>query len=303
MQGSVMFKFISVVLFFFSVSAYAGVSQWLDFTLDNGHIMIPVTVAGIETHAILDSGAQVNGINTAFLIKHKPKLIKGQKMLIQGVVGEERRQSYDQVPANLFGANIKFDDVVEIRLGHHEKGMLIGAGFFASFVVQIDYPNQKMRLVKRNIIDLPKLKNIKFQAQKGSGRPLVNIKIGEKSIWGLLDTGSTGGLLVSRSVASRLGLLEEVERNIVISGVNDSAFTEQATTAGVEFGPFTLDDVAVTFPADGETLNLESQHRTLGTRMRGRKVEAIIGYDVFKHFLLTIDYKGGHMHVSIPEES
>lgn len=298
-----MLKPLLFILIFISFNSYSKVSQWLDFTLENGHIVIPITVAGVETTAILDTGAQINGINTAFLRKNNLDLVKGQKILVKGVASVERRQSYDKVSANLFGANVNFDDVVESFLGHHSRGMIIGAGFFASFIVQIDYPNQKMRLISRGSVDLQKMKNIDFQAQKGSGRPLVKVRVGEQTLWGLLDTGSTAGLLVTRTAASRIGLLSKVDGSTIISGVNSAAITESATATGLEFGPYTLDNVPVIFPEDGETLNLESQHRQLGTRMRGRKAEAIIGYDIFKHFLLTIDYKGGHMHVGLPENN
>ena len=58
------------------------------------------------------------------------------------------------------------------------------------------------------------------------------------------------------------------------------------------------------FPEEGGSLNIQSQFEpAAGSRVKGRKVEAIIGYDVLKHFVLTIDYYGGRMHVGLPKES
>jgi predicted aspartyl protease len=298
-----MFKFLFLTLILLSTNVNAAVSQWLEFTNRDGHIVIPIKVAGIQTKAILDTGAQIHAINQAFLDKYQPKLIKGQKIRVEGVNSIELRQTYDDVPVGMFGADIKYDDVALLNFGDAETALIIGAGFFSSFIVQIDYPNQKMRIMTRDAIDLQSHQNIKFEAQKGSGRPLVRVKVGKQSIWGLMDTGSTSGMLVTRTVAARIGMLDMDTEKLMVAGVNSSSTTEKTYAAGVEFGPYTLDDVQVIFPEDGETLNLESQHRVTGTRMRGRKVEAIIGFDVFKHFLLTFDYKGGHMHVSLPEES
>lgn len=298
-----MFKSLFISLLLLSTPVNAAVSQWLDFKNRNGHIVIPIKIAGIESEAILDTGSQIHAINQAFFDKYQPKLIKGQKIRVEGVNSTELRQTYNDVSVDMFGAEVKYDDVALLNFGDSETAMIIGAGFFSSFIVQIDYPNQKMRIMTRDSIDLQSHQNIKFEAQKGSGRPLVRVKIGKQPIWGLMDTGSTSGMVVTRTVATRIGMLDLEAEKLMVAGVNSISTTEKTYAAGVKFGPFTLDDVQVLFPEDGETLNLESQHRVTGTRMRGRKVEAIIGFDVFKHFLLTIDYKGGHMHVALPEES
>ena len=58
----------------------------------------------------------------------------------------------------------------------------------------------------------------------------------------------------------------------------------------------------VSFPAPGETTNLESQFSETRSRIKGKRIVGIIGYGLFQYFLLTMDYKTGKIHVSLPPE-
>jgi len=288
-----------------SSSVLAGVTPWLDFTLENGHIKVPTTVSGVPSKAILDTGAQLNGINPRFISKNELNLDKGGKTRVRGVYGIEDKTTYNNVPIDLFGMETTINDAVEINLGHHENSLLFGAGFFRQFIMQLDYPSQKMRLVTHDALDLGKIKNIKMEKQKGSGMPIVEVELSEgKSIWLILDTGNNGGIIVNRNVARRMGWIENIERESQVSrGATTSAITENFRIPWLKFGPFEMENVHVSIPDEGETANLKSQFEATNTRIKGRNVEGLIGYDVLKHFLVTIDYKRGHAHIGLPEES
>jgi hypothetical protein len=286
-------------------SAIAGVTPWVDFSLENGHVKIPASVTGIESKAILDTGATLNGLNPRFINKHQLSFDKGGKTRVKGVYGIEDKTTYNNVPVNIFGINTEIDDAVEINLGSHENSLLFGAGFFRQFVMQLDYPNHKMRLITHDAVDLGKMENIKMEKQKGSGMPIVEVGLsGGKSIWLILDTGNNGGMVIKRSIAQKMGWLDDLERNSEVSrGVNKSAATESFRIPWLKFGPYEMENVLVNIPGEGETANLESQFEVTGTRIKGRRVQGLIGYDVLKHFLITIDYKNGHAHIGLPEAS
>jgi predicted aspartyl protease len=296
---------LTLCLGFVSSSAFAGVTPWLDFTLENGHVKVPTTVSGIPSKAILDTGAQMNGINPRFINKNELDLDKGGKTRVRGAYGVEDKNTYNNVPINLFGMETTINDAVEINLGHHENSLLFGAGFFRQFVMQIDYPNQKMRLITHDALDLSKMKNIKMEKQKGSGMPIVEVELSEgKSIWLILDTGNNGGMVVYRNVARKMVWIENIDRESQISrGATTSAVTETFRIPWLKFGPFEMENVQVSIPDEGETANLRSQFATTNTRIKGRNVEGLIGYDVLKHFLITIDYRRGNAHIGLPEES
>lgn len=282
----------------------AGVTNWIDFELQRGHVKIPAMIAGINTYAILDTGSQLNAINKAFITKHDLTFDKGSKVSVRGAYSTENKTSYNNVPMSFFGMEVELDKVVEINLGYHTTGLLFGAGFFTKYVVQLDYPNKKMRLISQDSIDMTKFKNIEVQKQKGTGMPIVKVDLpNDKHLWLLLDTGNTGGMVVKRKVADKMGWLEGVDSQSEISaGVNAIIATERFRIPSVKFGPFELENVLVTIPAKGLNSNLESQFQQTGTRIKGKRVQGLIGYDVLKHFLITIDYKRGYAHIGLPEE-
>jgi len=301
-----MFRFVYLILsLLLPCSAAAGVTEWIDIELESGHIKIPVKVAGIDTYAILDTGAQRNGLNQAFITKHGLSFPKGGKVRVKGVYGKEKRSSLNNVPVNLFGVDMSLDGLVGLSLGYHTNGLLLGAGFFENFITQIDYPNSRMRLLTRDALEMKRLNNIKLRKQKGSGQPIVKVTLnGEKSAWLLLDTGNAGGILLKRNVAQQNGWLEDHEvTSRTSSGANTTGVLDSFRLPELEFGPFTLSNVEVSVPAEGETANLVTQYSETGTHIKGKKVQGLLGYDVLKHFVLTIDYRKGYAHIGVPEGS
>ena len=293
--------FLVFVTFVVSLSANAAVTDWVDFTLERGHVYLPVSVEGVETKAMLDSGSSVHAINKAFVNKNDLDLASGGKMLIKGVHSTARRSTYNNVKVNLFGADFTLNDVVEFSMGHHSRGLLLGATFFHPFVMQIDYPANKIRLLTRDSVDMNKAANVNSTADKEHGMPIAQIEINGQPLWFLVDTGNSGGIFMERRYASMAGLFESVEGEGYSSGVNSSGIQEVATAKTVQFGPFEISDVKVRFPAPGETTNLESQYSTTSTRIKGKRIAGILGFGLFKDFLLTIDYQTGKIHVALPE--
>ena len=295
--------FINLTFLLMATNALASATPWMEFSQQNGHVKVPVTVADVPGYAILDTGAQVNAINTSFIGKNELKLNAVGNMKIQGVYGTEQRTTYNGVPISLLVIDTKLNSLVEVNLGFHENALLLGAGFFNMFILQLDYPNQKLRFVSHDAVNMRKLRNVRAEQDKGSGMPIVEVEIAEgKKIWLLLDTGNSGGMLIDRLVAESLGWLDELEVETKLSaGVNKIAVTESFRIPEFKIGPYVLEDVLVSIPAEGETANLQSQHSALGSRIRGRKVQGLIGYDVLQHFLITIDYKGGHVHMGLPQ--
>lgn len=278
-------------------------TNWVDFKIIDGHINLPVAINGIEGRAILDSGSQVNAINLSFINRHGFEFAKGGKINIKGVYGTETRQLFNNVKANLFGADIELDQLAGLRIGHHQVQLLLGAGLLEKFIFQIDYPNQRMRLFERDSVDLAKLENIRMEMDRGTGQPIVQVGLnGEKKAWLILDTGNSGGLFLKRLMATENDWLDKFGKESGVGvGVNSMATIENFRIPEVEFGPFTLENVLVSVPGEGEVENISGQERTSFSRIKGKNIKGLVGYDVLKHFVLTIDYKSGHMHVGLPE--
>lgn len=291
-----------IVSMLFSMTAAAGVTKWLDFELRGGHIVLPATVSGIPTHAILDSGAQFNAINTAFMGKHNLSYNRVGKIRVQGAFGEAVQDKLSGLPIALFGSETTFDQVVGLALGHHSRGLLLGAPLFYGNIMQIDYPGKRLRLVTRDAMALSEFTNIRMVDQKGSGMPLVQVTIEGKNIWLILDTGNSAGVVIERPLAQDMGLIKRENGIAGAQGATRRIDVESTRVKEMQFGPFTLENVLVSFNAEGNSIRLKNQYSETGTRINGKRVSGLIGFDVLKHFVLTMDYARGQMHVGLPED-
>lgn len=179
--------------------------------------------------------------------------------------------------------------------------MLLGAGFFNNFIVQLDYPHRKIRLVTRDSLDMGEVANVLADSQQGSGMPIAQVEINGVALWLLVDTGNSGTILIDRRAASKVGLLDKVEGTSMSFGANSSGVNEFAMSDVVKFGPYEIGDVKVSFPAEGQKTNLESQYERTGSRIGGKRVVGIIGYDLLKDFVVTLDYRYGKLHIALPQ--
>ncbi len=189
--------------------AAAEVTEWVDIEVNDGQLLVDTEIAGVSGHALLDTGAEINAINRLFLDAENLTFPKGRKVQIAGVNKTSYRNSYPSVPVKIFGTELDFNDLVEIDLGSPDTQLIIGAGFLKLFIFQFDYPNQRMRMITRDSLDLRKLSNVTSRKDRSGTSPIVKVRLNdEKDIWLMMDTGFNGGILVERSLAKKHGWLD-----------------------------------------------------------------------------------------------
>jgi len=294
---------VAVVVFALSISANAAVSKWIPFSSERGHISIPVTVNGVETRAILDSGAAGNGISERFLASHEGDYKYGRKVIVTGVAGERKVTLINGLEIGMFGTDFNIDRMMPVRL--LAADVVIGLQFFENFILQIDYPNSQLRIVTHDSLKMKKLANVRMKKAAGSPQPIVKVDMnGEATVWLTLDTGNNTGILIPRRSATRFDWLEKYGTTETrLMGVNESAAVEQFNLPELTIGPIVLENVTVIVPEEGETANIGEQVRAkTGTRIKKTGSDGILGYDVLKHFVVTIDYKRSFLHLGVPPE-
>lgn len=295
---------ISIVfLLSLSLDAVAAVSHWIPFDSDGGHIVIPVTVNGVETRALLDSGAAGNGISEQFLSQHDIDYKFGRTVIVSGIAGERKVALINGLQIGMFGADFKIDRMMPVRL--RNAGVLIGLGFFNNFILQIDYPNSQLRIITHDSLKLKKLANVRMKKAAGSPQPIVKVDMnGEASLWLTLDTGNNTGILLPRRSATRFDWLEKYGTTETrVAGVTRSTNVERFNLPELTIGPVVLENVIVIVPDEGEKTNVGKDVRAkLGTRLKETSSDGILGYDVLKHFVVTIDYKRSLLHLGVPTE-
>lgn len=300
-------KFVSAVLALLASlvysHAFAGVTDWVPFEMFRGHIMINAEIDGHPVKALLDSGAEGFGIHEDFLAEHGQHFKRGMnddKVLVTGITGTHIKHPVYDVPIRLFGSEFNLDYVVPGAFGPYD--LLIGQDFFNFSIVQIDYPNKRMRLVTRDAMELKKFANAKVRRPGNRGAPLVKVDInGDTRQWLMMDTGSNGGLYLPRWMAEKNGWIEkyplEPGQSFGVSG--RSVATERFIMPRLTFGPYTLEDIPVTVPARGEP-------DVFGGSRSGEPsfemAKGLIGYDVLKHFVFTMDLKKKQLHIGLDAE-
>lgn len=274
---------------------------WLPFVLTNGAVFIDIEIAGETVKAVIDSGAEFNGINKSYVEGRKDKLNYGGRIIVQGVFGEEEVAMVTGFATKLFGYDFKLVDLVPVQLS--EPVLLLGQPFLSNFIVQFDYPNQKIRLLPHSAVDMKKVANVELKKSRGRNLPVIKVDIAkDESVWLTLDTGNTGGLVVSRQLAEEhqwLNQLPAIKHGA--SGVTGSGEVESFQIPYLKVGPYELEDVFVTVPAQGQKMNISDKtSRTTAGVQKGIHAKGLLGYDVLKHFVLTLDTKNWRAHIAAP---
>ncbi|MEC7419275.1 MAG: hypothetical protein VX659_04375 [Pseudomonadota bacterium] len=201
----------------------------------------------------------------------------------------------------MFGFDTELQDVADLNLGRPELQLILGAGFLRQFIVQFDYPNQRMRLSTRDMADMKKLSNVKSKPDQETGSVLAKVRLNdEHNTWLMVGTGATGSTLLDRGIATKRGWLNKFPNEVVLGrGVISAGQLERFRLPSLKIGDFEIADTLVSVPAAGKKLELFRKETRTGSNLKRirSKSKGILGYDVLKHFVVTIDYRIGKIHL------
>jgi predicted aspartyl protease len=294
---------ITIAILTLSISASAAVSNWVPFDNVDGHISMSVSINGVEARAILDSGATNSGVSVSFLEEHEIDYQLGQQITVSGIAGKQKINFINGLDFGMFGANFEINQMVPYDI--QGADVIIGLKFFDNFVLQIDYPNSLLRIITHDSLDLNKIANVPIKKGAGSSQPIVKVDMnGEANLWLTLDTGNNSGILIPRRTATRYNWLERYGTvKSRVAGVTASIDSENFNLPELTIGPIVLENVIVIVPGEGELTNVgKDVTAKTGTRLKETSADGILGYDVLKHFIVTIDYKRSFLHLAVPAE-
>lgn len=298
-------SFVAFLLLCVSAPALAGASSWVPVEIRNGLVLMDITLNGKAAKAMLDTGMTHNGVSQAYLHSHEGEYTRGRWIELQGIKEDYETNEINGLKVGMFGTEIDLNNLWPMSV--EGADIIFGVPFFELFVVQIDYPGKRMRIADHQSLDLRKYSNVEMKWSTSSLSPMLRVDLnGEFEAWLDLDTGNNGGILMQRTTANSLGWLERypaVDGSIVgISG--EVAKTETFVLPAVTLGPFEMENVVTSVPAEGEHLHLSttrSIERSTGTRIKmGRKSDGLLGYDLLQHFIVSIDYKRELVNLDIP---
>ncbi len=298
----------------------AGAEGWIPIEVRDGALTFPAIVEGVATTAALDTGASINSIDASFAERIGLSLSGPRYRMSSAHLAGKIVPSESQLDVQLFGVDVVLRDTPAMR--HPETPLRVGVGFLNKLILQIDYPGSRIRILPREAVDLDAYDNVRMRSAEGTcgpafepefpGRttcqPAVQVTFpGEKKLWLLLDTGATGPVVLSRPVAEREGWLAAYRKGASASTdvLGKVAPVEILVMPTLRLGPFELGDVAVAVPAEGQRLltGREGWGRveTATHITRGARANGMLGYDVLRHFVVTIDYEREMLHIAQPK--
>jgi hypothetical protein len=200
----------------------------------------------------------------------------------------------------IFDKEVDFVDLVEVNLRSPKTQLILGAGFLQLFIFQFDYANQRMRAITRDSLDLEKQKNVESKRNPRGGSPIVKVRLNDEiDVWLVMDTGSGGGVLVDRAFARKHKWLDQYSTVDGFSfGANSSSRMQRFNLPGLTFGGFEIENPIVSIPIEGETIAVFEKQTYAGSRIQQHpEAQGVLGYDVLRHFVVTVDFRGGHVHI------
>ncbi len=272
-------------------------TEWTEFKVIDGLLIFDIELYGKPAKALLDSGSQLNMISLKAVKDNQKKVQRGKEITTSGAIGSETSDIYQNVPVTLFGIKTKLGKVSTIKKEYAD--IFLGLPFLNNFIIQVDYPNSRMRLLSRRNIDLDHHENITMKVHKGTDFPIVKVSLNDESnVWLLLDLGYSGSIFLDREIAKREGWLKEFSLSKTeLHGAIEQLESESFWLPKMQFGPIELENIKITIPPKGENINLFKIDTSL-THING-----VLGYNILKHFVLTIDFKIGKMHVGYSNSS
>ncbi|MCS4305761.1 putative aspartyl protease [Rheinheimera pacifica] len=303
-----MLKYTLMLCLLFAVKTGAAVTEWIDFKMENGAILFPIKINGQNTHAVLDTKAKVNFIAESFIDQHRDNLRRTGVILFKDNDGERNAEVYQDIKVNIFDVELTFSDLIAVQNVAGE--LVLGIPFLRQHIIQLDFPNKRMRLIGHNQLDMTKLANVLMQPQvdlavastpgsqsikkNDQSARALRVSVHGKDMWLTFDTAIAEGVALNRDAAQKEGLLtrafaaDAAELNLATS-VNREVFILNS----VKIGPYELENVSLGVEVEGGKRLIPFVPRKVRTGTNiSRDVQATgsLGLDAMQHFVVTFDY-------------
>lgn len=279
------------LLFTFGKISYsdeqAMVSQWVPFELKGNHIYIQVEINGVMTEAILDTGANRSVLSGKIAEELSVKRSR-QSIKVHGVTGSKKRFLSKETSValpNVFKSDVKF----VLMPDDSTYPPILGMDFLGAPVIQIDYPNLQLRIASSNAFRYPEKLAIPLQVSGSS--IFFKSSIDGFELKTLLDTGNASRTFLTHNLIKDASWYSKV-KEWPIESTNNSGLHEEhlayqyGKTNNFQIGPYSLENVELHLLSDKDV---------------NTKDYLVVGYDVLKHFTITIDRDKKNLYLTLPE--
>ncbi len=271
----------------------AAAADWIPFTLyEDRYIYMPCAVGGVETELLLDSGAGITVLDKAFADQIG---IKGQgEITARGTSGTQSASLASGVNitvgelelTNLTVAIIDLSDLLK-RFGR-SMPVILGKELFNSTVVDIDYPQRRIRLHDAATFAYEETGHSLEMHPTHDGMRLVELSVeGRPPALFQVDTGSGACVDIFDAYTREQGLLSGRSRVSTAYGGGVGGLVESKLVAldSLDFAGYSIKGVPARFapPGDGG----------FGTA----EYAGNLGAGVFTRFRVIFDFTRNRLHV------
>lgn len=258
---------------FLCLLALSGNASAEPLIVDNGRLFITARINGVQTEALLDSGAEATLVDPA--LAREAKFGPGEPVRMKGSGGEQDVSVVPNVSIEALGQTIAPTDVVVMdmadlstRLIKRPTRAIVGREVFDAAPIRIDLGRGEVRALART--EAPG--GMKLPLTEQGGIETVPVTLGSSKAQAVLDFGNGTGVMISKELAARLGLKPvgkvkgggiggEIERDVVV--------IPELDLAGREFR------------------NVEASVDATSSR-----AELNVGTPILKYFVVTADFRG-----------
>lgn len=251
-----------------------------------GVISIPMQTGGQPAVAVLNTGVLPIGISRL--------LAQDLGLTVEPVPSRNRVWSaipvitgqVSNVPVTMFGQDLHIEQMYV--MDNPARFVYLSVLMFSDFVMQLNMPQSRLCFLNRGAIDMKEAKNIDMKM--ANGKIIVAVSINKsKPVWLELQLEYPGAIRLNRDAAEQLKLM--AADSTESSGVADSLM----------FGPYELGNIALDYPPvtarDSDAPRMPGR----GRRGGGPETSGVLGYEILKHFVVTVDTERERMHVFVPQ--
>lgn len=272
---------------------------WISFTDSAGHIVFDATINGEPAEVIVDSGADSNLLSEEFAARAEIGQYRRRNVKLTGIHGEQNISLSREFDLTVNELTFPMHDIPVTPGGNFD--LILGRWLFHLAVVQIDYPNRRVRFLPPDAMKFEG--NIRYRGGN-AGEPLVAARIHGKRAWLLIDTGNAGITMLKRRFVKRhdLDAYGIDGAQLQTRGVITSGETQLLQLEDVELGPFRLDRfLAGYIPEHNQGFDGQRQRTFSRLNEDKSREDGLLGYELLQNFIVTMDLKRRKVHLALPQ--
>lgn len=267
---------------------------WIAFA-DGHHVpAIEVEVNGETTVALIDTAMSVNALSESFA--HRAGISFGDRSIsVRDVRDNEQLPVSGNFTLGIGGADVGMDSAVILPI--EQFGLVLGRPVLKALLVQIHYPERKLRLLPLGASGFEG----NVRAKRGRfHQPMIRTQIDGRTSWLTLDTSNDTFSLIARDFAAAKLDVEALDSSAYAgSGIPMWPDMRLVRLGRLELGPFNVEGVVAAVPSGDIAASATTVYG--GDRIHARTgADGVLGYELLRNFVLTMSIERDEYHLYPP---